>query len=244
MLAPMSSWGSTRGVRRAVTGALAVLALAPVLVGCADAVQVGPSGVDELTIPTPSPDPGDFVTRVDNPWLPLTPGSSLDYDLTGAAGSGRRTVTVETGTYDVDGVATTPVRTDGPGEASYTDYFAQDRAGNVWWFGRAGVWQAGVAGARAGLAMPATPRVGDGFRLALQDGVVEDRAEVESVDGTVRAPTFGTLRDLVVLDVSSDLVPGTVEQRFYARGLGLVEAGNVEGPAASATLTGVPDDLR
>jgi hypothetical protein len=239
MLASMS----TRGVRRAVGGALAVLALAGVLAGCTEASQrVGPSGVDELTIPTPSADPDDFVTRVDNPWLPLAPGSRLEYDLTGAAGSGRRTVTVEEETHDVGGVATTPVRTDQPGSSSYTDYFAQDRAGSVWWFGREGEWQAGVEGAQAGLAMPATPRIGDGFRLGLLDGVVEDRAEVESVDGAFQAASFGTLDDLVVLDVSSDLVPGTVEQRFYARGVGLVEARNVEGPAASATLTRVPDD--
>lgn len=239
--------GSARTVRRAVAGGLVLLALVTGLAGCSDASEeVPPSGVDELTIPTPSPDPDDFVTGVDNPWLPFPPGSSLEYDAVGAAGAGRVTVTVGTATQEVAGVAATTVTTEGPGGTAHTDYYAQDRAGNVWWLGREGEWTAGVAGAQAGLAMPATPRVGDGFRLALLDGVMEDRAEVQAVDGAVHAPiegTSGTLDDLVVLDVSSDLVPGTLAQRFYARRIGLVEARNVEGPVASLTLTRVPDEV-
>src|SRR5436305_258023 len=55
-----------------------------------------------------------------------------------------------------------------------TDWYSQDQAGNVWYFGEAtaeldvhghvktreGSWQAGRAGARAGIFMPAQPRVG------------------------------------------------------------------------------------
>jgi hypothetical protein len=123
----------------------------------------------------------------------------------------------------------------------HTDFYAQDRAGNVWWFGRDGEWEAGADGAAAGVVMPAAPRLGDGFRLALLDGVVEDRGQVLSVDGTLDASPVS--RDhLVVLAVSSELQPGTVQQRFYARGVGLVHAGNVEGPVLSITLRRGPDD--
>ena len=52
--------------------------------GCGDASpESPPSGVDELVVPTPSPDPADFVTGVDNPWLPLAPGASWTYEATG-----------------------------------------------------------------------------------------------------------------------------------------------------------------
>ena len=43
-----------------------------------------PSGIDELVIPTPSPDPADFVRGVDNPWLALEPGATWSYTVTGA----------------------------------------------------------------------------------------------------------------------------------------------------------------
>ncbi len=56
-----------------------MLAALTVLTGCGSAsVSSPPSGVDELVIPTPSPDPDDFVAAVDNPWFPLEPGTHLD----------------------------------------------------------------------------------------------------------------------------------------------------------------------
>ena len=237
----MSTWR----VRRAVAGTLALLAVGVAATGCGSASEPSPpSGVDELLIPTPSPDPDDFVTGVDNPWFPLEPGTVLEYDVDGSEGSGTVTVTVGEKTQLIAGVTTTPVTTtpDTSGDAVvHTDYYAQDRDGNVWWFGRAGEWEAGDDGARAGLAMPAVPREGDGFRLALEPGVVEDKAEVEDVDATLDEPA-ADLVHLVVLDVSSELTPGVVERRFYARGTGLVYAENVEGPAMSTMLTRGPDE--
>ena len=53
---------------------------------------IGPSGVDGLTIPTPTPDPADFVDVVDNPWLPLVADSVWTYAVVGAGPA--RTVTV------------------------------------------------------------------------------------------------------------------------------------------------------
>ena len=143
----------------AVTPAL-VLALA--LAGCGSvSVDYEETGIDGLTIPTPAPDPEDFVGEVDNPWLPLVPGSTWTYDVDEGAVDGERSVTVEPSNLRLAGVAVTVVRTetvlgDGPA-AETTDYYAQDRDGNVWWFGRQGVWDVEVAGAEAGLAMPRRP---------------------------------------------------------------------------------------
>ena len=65
---------------------LALAAALPLLVaGCGSAPQKSPpTGVDGLEIPTPSPDPDDFVQDIDNPYLPLRPGSRWVYESGGA----------------------------------------------------------------------------------------------------------------------------------------------------------------
>ena len=87
----------------------------------------------------------------------------------------------------------------------------------MWWFGRDGVWQAGEGGAEAGIAMLATPRIGDGYRTAYAPGVVEDVATVLDVTGPVKT------------EVRSDLEPGVTHERSYERGTGLVEDDIVSG---------------
>ena len=52
--------------------------------GQANPEKIGPRGVDELVIPTPDPDPDDFVDAVTNPWLPLAPGTVWTYDVAGS----------------------------------------------------------------------------------------------------------------------------------------------------------------
>jgi hypothetical protein len=213
---------------------IGALLVALALSGCSSvSVDYEETGIDQLTIPTPSPDPEDFVARIDNPWLPLEPGSTWTYDIESGGADGEATVTVEPSNLRLGGVPVTLVRTQshvGLGTPTETtDYFAQDRDGNVWWFGQAGVWDVEVAGAEAGLAMPADPRVGDGWRLALLEGVVEDRVTVENVeDGQV------------IVRVESDLAPGVVVQRTYEDGIGLVRTFNLMGPPGSSELTSGP----
>ena len=225
-----------RGGRVGIGSLVLALPTALALAGCGAASEdYEIAGIDQLEIPTPSPDPDDFVATVDNPWLPLAAGNVWTYDVTVGAASGTTTVEVSAEPETVDGVATTVVETTEPTDAltgdggTVRDYYAQDRDGNVWWFGREGEWEAGVDGAQAGLAMPADPRVGDGWRLALSEGVVEDRATVESVaDGQL------------IVSVESDLVPDVVVQRTYEDGVGQVRSINVDGPPASSVLTSGP----
>lgn len=216
--------------------AVLLVAATLALSGCGaagDPPTVSPGGVDGLEVPTPTPDPDDFVARVDNPWLPLLPGAEWTYESL----AGRTTTVTVEGTREVDGVAATVVREverdeDGRVVAEGEDWYAQDRAGNVWWFGAEqdgpGSWEAGVDGAEAGLVMAARPRRGDGYRQALAPGVVEDRATVEELDGT-RTVDGETLTDLVVVEERTPLDPGLVEQAFYARGTGLVARETVSG---------------
>ena len=198
---------------------LAALLLPLGLGGCGTFAQsYDPTGVDQLTIPTPSPAPSDFTGTIDNPWLPLESGSVRAYTLTGPRlADGTRMVTVLPGRVDVAGIATTAVRSTVvgvPGGHSTTDYYAQDDHGNVWWFGHqaaTGSWRAGQEGAQAGLAMAARPRTGDGYRMAYLPGVVEEVATVVQVDA-----------DTVQVDVTSALAPGGVTRETYRRGTGLV----------------------
>jgi hypothetical protein len=215
----------TRGRRRAALAGLTVL----LATGCGSASeQSPPSGVDGLVIPTPSIDADDFVTGIDNPWLPLQVGASWEYDVSGDP-PGTRTVTTHEGP-DIEGVATTAVlaSTTSRGRTTeVTDFYAQDEAGNVWWFGRLGEWQAGEDGAHAGLVMAATPRVGDGYREAYDAGVVDRRSEVRGLDGSSGVPDGGN-DDLLVIETTSPQT-GVVEQASYAEGVGLVSLETVEG---------------
>jgi hypothetical protein len=209
-----------RGRRRATLAGLLLLLSSGTVAGCGSGSDPShPTGVDGLVIPTPSVDPDDFVTGVDNPWFPLPVGATWEYDVTGDL-PGTATVTTDEGP-EVAGVATTAVRTtlvpDHGDRSIAVDLYAQDDDGNVWWFGREGTWLAGEDGAEAGLVMAARPRVGDGYRQAFAPGVVDLRAEVVGIgDGEV------------VLEVSSPLT-GSVQRSSYDEGVGLVSLETVEG---------------
>lgn len=231
--------------RPAVLLVLALTGLGPVTACGAAPPEIDPTGVDGLTVPTPSPDPADFVEGIDNPYLPLTVGSTWTYRADGADGPETITVTVTPRTKVVQGVTTTVVHDvvrDGSGEVveETYDWFAQDSVGNVWYFGEAttahegttssteGSWEAGVDGAQAGLVMPAEPRVGDGFRQEYAPGVAEDVGEVISLDVSLDL-AHSDFDDLLEIEDTDPLEPDVVERKYYARGTGLVFEEVVEG---------------
>lgn len=217
-----------------------------------------PSGVDELVIPTPRPDPEDFVADVTNPYLPLTPGTVWTYAVSGSAEVARLVIRVEGRRELVAGVSCVVVRrsetsADGRAVSESEQLFAQDRRGNVWLFGEQPIagspgrsWRAGVDGAEAGLAMPATPRVGDGWVRARAPGVTEDRVSVVSTEqtdsGEITVPA-GTFGNLVVTEDVSEPVDSRVEEstvrRSYAVGTGLVVETALEGGTEQASLVSI-----
>jgi hypothetical protein len=217
---------------------VSALLVAVLAAGCGTASEPSPpTGVDELVIPTPSVDPQDFVEGIDNPWLPLAAGAAWSYRVTGTP-SGSLTVTVRDQPETVAGVRATVVDTRGPAGHS-TDFYGQDREGNVWWLGRDGVWRAGVDGAEAGLAMPRHPRTGDGWRRAYLAGVVEDQTEVTATDAEFTTAA-GTFDGLVQLVTSSPLTPDESSQDSYAHGVGLVRSISLDGPAYVVDLVSGP----
>ncbi|MGA8246131.1 MAG: hypothetical protein WB797_04440, partial [Nocardioides sp.] len=129
---------SASATRRQVSLALA----AGLLAACSGSpARLGPTGTDGLTIPTPSPLPADFVARVDNPWFPLSPGTRWVYRRYTTIDTRTLVATVLPAAREVDGVATTAVRWQWRGGDRGTTtlavrWYAQDRAGNVWWFGQ------------------------------------------------------------------------------------------------------------
>jgi hypothetical protein len=228
------------------TGALVAGLAAATLTGCAGGPpQVDPAGVDGLEIPTPSPDPRDFVASVDNPWFPLEPGTVWTYRATSSEGSETIVVTVTDRTRVVQGVPTTVVHdvvTDAKGRTveDTFDWYAQDTAGNVWYFGEEttaydgkrasteGSWQAGVDGAEAGLLMPAKPRVGDGYAQEYRAGVAEDRGRILALHERHQVPA-GAYADVVQTEDTTPLEPGLVERKYYARGVGVILEEDVAG---------------
>jgi hypothetical protein len=228
--------------RRRSGGVAATLLVAALASGCGTASEPSPpTGVDQLVIPTPSVDPQDFVEGIDNPWLPLAPGATWSYRVSGTPGGvddEALTVTVRDQPETVAGVAATVVDTRGPA-GDRTDFYAQDRGGNVWWLGRDGVWRAGDDGAEAGLAMPRHPRIGDGWRTAFLAGVVEDHTEVTATDAAFTTPA-GSFTGAVQLETASPLEPDRSTQDSYARGVGLVRTVATDGPAYLAVLVSGP----
>ena len=157
--------------------------------GCGGIGQPAPydsQGIDGLVIPTPTPDPDDFTTAIDNAWLPLAPGSSWRYDVTDD-GTVIGTIESEVAatTTEIAGLTATAVETTTriDGEQVSTRFYAQDDEGNVWWLGADegdGSWRAGEDGAEAGLAMPAGPRLGDGWLAHVVPG--RPQASVQVAD--------------------------------------------------------------
>lgn len=232
-----------RPLQRATSlvAALTVAVLAGSLSACAaDPPTVSPGGVDMLQIPTESPDPRDYVDAIDNPWLPLLPGSEWVYQRSGGE---TVTVTVTEEAREVAGVPVTVVRdvvTNGAGEVleETLGWFAQDTAGNVWHFGEetpAGSWEAGVDGAQAGIAMLADPRRGDGYQQEYAEDVAEDRATVISLDERLDRGT-GSAEDLLLTEETTPLEADLVERQWYAPGTGLVREETVSGGNDEAEL--------
>jgi hypothetical protein len=229
-----------RGRARALRTTPAGLCLAAVVVLALTACSTGsvaspPGGIDGLVIPTPSPQADDFVRSVTNPWFPLVPGTRSVYVVNDLDGRHRLVVTVTPGPV-VAGVRTT-ARVSTQRGRSTTDWYAQDRRGNVWWFGRAGEWRAGTAGAEAGLAMPRDPRVGDGWAMGYADGADVEVATVVTRSADLAVPE-GDHSGVLLLDVVSPAT-GVDRDVFYATGVGLLQEDTQHGGYRDAQLAKV-----
>jgi hypothetical protein len=189
--------------------------------------------------------PARFVARVDNPWFPLRPGTTYVYRGVKDGKPSRGVVTVTAQTETIQGVRCTVVHDRlylaGRLAERTSDWFAQDTAGNVWYFGEdtaelengkvtstEGSWQAGVNGARPGIVMPADPRVGRRFRQEHYKGHAEDHFEILRLSATVRTPGASSQHALLTKEWTP-LEPDVIDHKLYVRGIGLVKEQTVRG---------------
>jgi hypothetical protein len=201
----------------------------------------------------PSIDPADFVATIDNPYLPLTPGTTWVYDGDNAGDPEHVEVTVTDQTRDIQGITAVVVRdtvTIGGVLAEETfDWFAQDKDGNVWYLGEdsteydeqgqpshdGGSWEYGKDGALPGLAMPAHPTPGVAYRQEFLTGTAEDMAEILSIEPT-HSISLGAYEDVVLIEEWTPLEPDVVEQKWYAPGIGQIAGRSVAGEQGSSEL--------
>ncbi len=105
-------------------------------------------------------------------------------------------------------------------------------------------WLAGVNGGLPGIVMEADPQVGDLYRQEYLKGVAEDMAEVLSLDGIAEVPYgAGTYTGCVVTKDFSPLERRVIENKWYARGIGLVKSMNVKGGLDTSELISVHPPL-
>lgn len=197
-------------------------------------------------LPNRHPDPSEFVAHVDNPWFPLRPHTTYVYRGVKDGQPSRDVFKVTTRTRKIEGVRCTVVRDrlylSGRLEERTVDWYAQDRDGNVWYFGEAtaelrrdgsvrtteGSWQAGVDGAIAGVFMPAHPHVGQAGRQELYEGHAEDHFRVLSLHARVQTPAVSSQRALLTREWTP-LEPGVVDHKLFVRGIGNVREHTVQG---------------
>jgi hypothetical protein len=143
--------------------------------------------------------PADFTVRIDNAFFPLPPGITFIYKGSKKLSKERDVFAVTDRTMVIDGVTCRVVHdrvfVRGILQENTFDYFAQDRDGNVWYFGEdteeldrhgnvistEGTWRAGVNGAQPEVIMEAHPQVGDHYFQELAGPLAQDEATVLSL---------------------------------------------------------------
>ena len=186
-------------------------------------------------------DPANFTTAVTNPWLPLTPGTVMNYSGNLKGSPAGLTVTVTDKTRKIAGVECLVVEelvSQGGGPTDRTiAYYAQDRAGNVWYFGedvqelakngdvaKVEGWKTGIDGAIPSLVVEATPVKGH----TLVNTYTNDHSEVVSLSKPVKTPS-GTYPDALQTKEWTPDEPNVLANKFYVQGIGLVREVVVQG---------------
>jgi hypothetical protein len=186
----------------------------------------------------PAIDPANFVATVDNPYWPLIPGTTFIYEGQTADGLEHNEVFVTHNTKVILGVPCTEVldtvKLNGALTEQTLDWYAQDKDGNVWYFGGnsevldgglvvdlGGSFTAGVDGAQPGIIMKAHPAIGDFYRQEFDLANAEDLAEVLSLTESVTVPA-GSFPNCVETKETEALDPTALEHKFYAAGKGMV----------------------
>lgn len=155
-----------------------------------------------------APDPGDCTAEIDNPLVALSSikskifeGTEKDPDTGQIILTRSEQRTLEE-SDTIAGYPVTLVESEGFEDGAQVDktvaYYTQCGDGTVWFVGEkvdeiedgevvnSDQWEAGVDGAKAGLLMPADPKVGQRFEPERVPGVSETRAKVLALGVSVK----------------------------------------------------------
>jgi hypothetical protein len=183
-------------------------------------------------------DPANFVAVIDNPYFPLPVGRVMVLKGVKDGVTQVETVTVTSRTRVLEGITATAVsdvaRHGKRLLEKTTDWYAQDKQGNVWYAGeataaygpggqidRSGSWRAGVNDAEPGIIMEAHPAIPDSYRQEYLKGQAEDTAWVVRVGSRAKLSFGGKRRTIVTLEATR-VEPGSYDKKVYARGYGIL----------------------
>jgi hypothetical protein len=201
-------------------------------------------------------DPSDFSTNIDNPYWPMAPGNKWVYSETDTVGGREKVVVEVTGKTKMiaNGIEARVIRdtvTENGIPVEITDdWYAQDKAGNIWYLGEyvtnykngkvvdhSGSFEAGVDGAQPGIAMPANPEPGMTYRQEYYKGEAEDKGAVVTVGAEQVQVPFGFFDKGVLM--TRDLVPTepkVQELKFYVPDVGPVLSVHTDGTGGRGEL--------
>ena len=223
---------------KASTVLIAFLLLS-ILSGCSGGTKKNSeSGKPKEAEYNPKIDPKDFVSKIDNKYFTLAPGRKFIYEGKTSAGTERIEVIVTDESKRVMGVTATVVRDtawlEGELIEDTKDWFAQDKEGNVWYFGEEtkeyeknkvvstkGSWEAGVDDAKPGIVMPASPKVGDSYRQEYFKGEAEDMGDIVALDRKVTVK-YGTFENCLQTRDWSKIEKSLNEYKYYSPDIGFV----------------------
>jgi hypothetical protein len=242
------------GTPRRTTSLGAVALLAALAAGCSSSHASSPSSTTAaVTSPSwelkgsykPTIDPANFVATIDNPYFPLRPGTAFHFKGMKEGTPQTDDMVVTDQTKQILGVTSTVVEDTvsehgKPVERTF-DWYAQDKAGNVWYMGEDSLemkngrfvrasdsWESGVNGALPGIIIEGNPKPGDVYRQEYYPpGDALDQAHVKRLDGHVKVP-YGNFNHVLVTEEWSPTEP-QMEQKSYVAGVGELEEHVTEG---------------
>ncbi|MEZ4869193.1 MAG: hypothetical protein R3C14_48170 [Caldilineaceae bacterium] len=200
---------------------------------------------NQTFILAPAMRPERFVDCVDNRYYPMIPGTVYHYENKTQDGLETTTVTITNQTKEVMGISATVfhdvVKLNGQLLEDTYDWYAQDKSGNVWYFGEdvtnynengevqnhSGAWEAGVGGAAPGIIMLADPVAGDVYREEYLAGEATDMAGVAGLHESVSTPLSDFNNTLLTTNYNP--LDNELEHKYYAPGIGTVVESVING---------------
>ena len=238
-------------MRRKLSAALVAAAVAGAL---GMAVPSAAAGTPHSPDYEPVLNPADFTHTITNPYLPFPVGRTLTYRGIKDGVTQIDVVHVTSKTRVLEGITATAVSDiathNGKLLEKTTDYYAQDKQGNVWYLGEntaayshghvdhSGSWLAGVHDGEPGIVMLANPQVPDAYRQEFLAGHAEDTAWIVKRGGSFKLP-FKMVHHVLTSYEFTVLEPTVLDKKVYAPGLGIVSEQAALGPRETATLVSV-----